>query len=78
MIDPFLRCSIASVILSSLVPYYVRFLRHWITIQAVYTSCYEASSTYTAEDCWVWGQSEKMHLILKRLESREFRGLGES
>ena len=26
-------------------------------------------NTYTAEDCWVWTQSEKMHLTLKRLEA---------
>jgi hypothetical protein len=26
-------------------------------------------NTYTAEDCWVWVQSEKMYLTLKRLEA---------
>jgi hypothetical protein len=28
-------------------------------------------NTYTAEDCRVWIQSEKMHLTLKRLEVPE-------
>jgi hypothetical protein len=26
-------------------------------------------NTYTAEDCWVWFQSQKKHLSLKRLEA---------
>jgi hypothetical protein len=37
---------------------------HWATIQAAYTSWCEAPNTYTAEDCWDWTQSEKMHLTL--------------
>jgi hypothetical protein len=44
-----------------------RSLRHWITNQAAHTHWYEAPNTYTAEDCLVWVQSEKMHLTLKRL-----------
>jgi hypothetical protein len=33
-------------------------------------------NTYTAEDCQIWVQSEKIHLILKRLGApREFRDL---
>jgi hypothetical protein len=26
-------------------------------------------NTYAAEECWVWTQPEKMHIILKRLEA---------
>jgi hypothetical protein len=26
-------------------------------------------NTYTAEECWVWVQSEKIHLTLKKLEA---------
>ena len=37
--------------------------------QAAYTSWYEAFNIYPAEDCWVWAQSEKMHVTLKRLEA---------
>ena len=37
------------------------------TNQATYTSWYEAPHTYTAEDSWVWFQSEKVRLTLKRL-----------
>ena len=33
------------------------------TNQAAYTSCYEAPNTHSAEDCQVWVQSEKTHLI---------------
>jgi hypothetical protein len=56
-------------------------LRHWATNQAAYTSLYKAPNIYTAEDCWVWTQSEMMHLILKRLEalgSREVWWVGDS
>jgi hypothetical protein len=28
-------------------------------------------NTYTAEELWVWVQSEKMHLTFKRLEGPE-------
>ena len=37
--------------------------------QTAYTSWSEAPDTYTAEDCLVWPQWEKMHLTLERLES---------
>jgi hypothetical protein len=40
-----------------------------LTDQAAYISWYEDPNTYTAEDCWVWVQSEKMHLTLKRLQA---------
>jgi hypothetical protein len=36
---------------------------------SIYQLVCEAPNTYTAGDCWVWVQSEKMHLTLKRLES---------
>jgi hypothetical protein len=41
----------------------------WTSNQAAHTSRYEAPDRYTAEDCWVWVQSEKMHRTLKRLEA---------
>jgi hypothetical protein len=47
----------------------LRSLRHWTTNREAYTSWYEANNTYSAEDCWVRIQSEKMHLTLKRLEA---------
>jgi hypothetical protein len=47
----------------------LRSLRHWTTNQAAYTSWYGALNTYTAEDCWIWVQSQKMYLSLKRLEA---------
>jgi hypothetical protein len=34
-----------------------------------YTSWYEDLNTHRVEDCWVWVQSEKMHLTLRRLEA---------
>jgi hypothetical protein len=34
----------------------------------MYTSRYDAPTTYTAEDYQNWLQSEKMHLTLKNLE----------
>ena len=47
----------------------LRSLKHWTMNQAAYNSWYEATNTYTAEDCQVWVQSEKMYLALKRLEA---------
>ena len=34
------------------------------------TTWYEIPNTHTAEDCWVWVQSEMMHLTLKRLKTQ--------
>jgi hypothetical protein len=36
--------------------------------QAAHISLNETPNTYTTEDCQVWDQSEKIYLILKRLE----------
>jgi hypothetical protein len=36
-----------------------------------------APNTYTAEDFWVWVQSEKMYLTLKRLEAPESLEVGD-
>jgi hypothetical protein len=52
----------------------LRSLRHRATNQAAYTRWYKAPNTYTAENCQVWTQSEKMHLNIKRLEAS---GIGE-
>jgi hypothetical protein len=50
--------------------------RHWTINQAVYNSWYEDPNTYTAEDCQVLVQSEKMHLTLQQNGGfREFNGL---
>jgi len=51
-------------------------LRHQANNQAAYTTWYGDPNTYTAEDCQVWVQSEKMHLTLKDWRPRESGGLG--
>jgi hypothetical protein len=44
-------------------------LKHWATNQAAYASWFEVPNTYTADEWWVWFQSEKTE------GPRKFRGL---
>ena len=51
----------------------LRSLRHWTNSQAAHTSWYEpppTPNTYTAEDCRVWVQLEKMYLTLNKQEAQ--------
>lgn len=45
----------------------LRSLRHGASKQASYSSWYEASNTYTAQNCQVWTQTEKVEISLKRI-----------